>query len=103
VYIEKTKTTRRGPGGVALLSNFNLILKIAEKQESLRDSRSGVERISIQRKLGHKQRTLTKQRNVDGDVTTSEDLQNVEAEEADRFDSEWMSAAEQNLGYGNSR
>lgn len=77
---------------------------MAEQHESLRDSRSGVERLTIQRKLGDKQRTLTKQRTRDGQVLTSENLQNVEVEEADLFDDQWMRAAERNLkGYGTPR
>jgi len=85
VVVEKTRSSRIGPNGVA------------ESQESLRDSRSGVERLTIERKLNDKARKLTKQRNHEGIIETTESLENLDEDEASLFDDEWCRAAQHNL------
>jgi len=82
--VEKTKTTRKSHG-------------ISEVQKSLRDSRTGVERLEIKRTLGSKGRTLIRERTPNGTERSHEDLHNLAALEADQFDEEWCRKAERTL------
>jgi len=83
-YIEKTKTTRRASG-------------ISEIQKSIRDSISGVEKLKIKRTLGHKGRTLVRERLSDGRERSHEDLKNIQSGEADLFDEQWRREAQRSL------
>lgn len=80
-----------------------------EAQYTERDSRAGVDKMTIHRQIGDRSRTLTRQRDRDGREDREESLQGVRTgisvfffkydnihyylEDASRFDSEWMNAA----------
>lgn len=86
VTYQSTTTSRVGPGGVR------------ETQRVVRDGRTGQEEITISRGIGEKERTITRARDAAGQERRHDLLRGIDAAEADRFDAEWMRAAERNLG-----
>lgn len=83
---ETTATTRRLGHGVA------------ETQRSVRDTGTGVERLTLRRRLGTRERTVEQARGTDGAVHTRETLRGVAAEETDAFDRAFVSAAARAAG-----
>jgi hypothetical protein len=49
-----------------------------EVQKTNRDSRTGIEEMTLERRLGEKSRIITKQRGRDGVITEEETLNNIE-------------------------
>jgi len=85
VTYESSSSMRRGPGGV-------------EQQRTVRDGRSGEERMTLTRGVGERQRTLERVRCRDGQQTQEERLRGIEsAEDATRFDEEWRQHAARGL------
>ena len=83
---ETTATTRRLGHGVA------------ETQRSVRDTGTGVERLTLRRRLGTRERTVEQARGTDGAVHTRETLRGVAAGETDAFDRAFVSAAARAAG-----
>eukprot|EP01112_Ceratiomyxa_fruticulosa_P005698 TRINITY_DN1652_c0_g1_i1.p1 TRINITY_DN1652_c0_g1~~TRINITY_DN1652_c0_g1_i1.p1 ORF type:complete len:322 (-),score=58.94 TRINITY_DN1652_c0_g1_i1:133-1098(-) len=71
---------------------------VHEVQESERDSRNGVERMTIERGkvdgTERKSRRLIRERVGGGDIRTEEILSGIEQGKGDHFDQEWMQASE---------
>jgi hypothetical protein len=57
----------------------DLLYQISEIQKSLRDSRTGVEKLIIKRTLHGKARTLTRERDAEGNEIATENLQNIDS------------------------
>eukprot|EP01105_Mastigella_eilhardi_P001697 TRINITY_DN12022_c0_g1_i1.p1 TRINITY_DN12022_c0_g1~~TRINITY_DN12022_c0_g1_i1.p1 ORF type:complete len:270 (-),score=77.44 TRINITY_DN12022_c0_g1_i1:76-885(-) len=85
VVYEATKTKQAGPGGVV------------EEQRTERDSRSGVQKMEIHRKLMERSRRIEQRRVADGPVETKEELRGVEAGKGTEFDHDWQQAASRSL------
>lgn len=85
ITYSKSHTTRTGPGGVR------------ESQSTVHDGRTGEKSMTISRALGDKERTVTRIRDATGQEKRDEILRGLNHEEAERFDSEWVSEAEQKL------
>lgn len=83
VYYSRTSSTKMGPSG------------LLEKQETERDSSTGVERMSLHRQLGDRARTITREKNHNqgGQEVCHETLQGITQDEATSFDREWTSTA----------
>eukprot|EP00026_Physarum_polycephalum_P011522 Phypoly_transcript_11754.p1 GENE.Phypoly_transcript_11754~~Phypoly_transcript_11754.p1 ORF type:complete len:374 (+),score=82.76 Phypoly_transcript_11754:38-1159(+) len=76
-----TSSSRRGPGGVI------------ESHQTERDSRVGIDKMTIHRQLGDKARTLTRTRDREGREEREEELRGIQEDHATNFDQEWMRAA----------
>ncbi|KAJ8603860.1 hypothetical protein CTAYLR_000325 [Chrysophaeum taylorii] len=60
-----------------------------ERKEELRDSRAGVERLEVERRIGERARTVTKER-IWGEERTRDTRRNMRTQaELDRFDDDW--------------
>jgi hypothetical protein len=79
----RSTSSRYGPGGVA------------EHQEAVRNPSE--ERMTIQRSLGGKGRTMTRSRSRRGEEQAHEELHNMSQEEAVSFDDEWRTHASRHL------
>ncbi|XP_060777081.1 myeloid leukemia factor 2 isoform X3 [Neoarius graeffei] len=96
---QQTREIRTAPGG------------IRETRQSLRDSESGVERMSIGHHIGDRAHVLERSRNAHtGDQEHRQDFINLEESEAEAFDEEWrrgvgryMGPNARGLDYGRSR
>jgi len=80
-FVEHSSSTRRSSNG------------IYEKHESSRDSRTGQEKLMIERKMGDKVRKLVRKRDGTGHEEQREHLENISPEETSNFDQEWCRAA----------
>jgi len=80
--IEKSTSHRQGAG------------QVSETQDRYKDSKTGVEQISMQRKIGNRARKVTRGRNMhDGSEICDNALVNISEAEASNFDSEWNEAS----------
>ena len=74
------------------------VVQVMESHSSMRDGRSGEERMRIERGLGDRQRTLERARRGGAPEERNEVLKGLNsAEEAAAFDQEWQQAAERGL------
>jgi hypothetical protein len=85
VTYQKSTTARMGPGGVK------------EMQSAERDGRTGKESITVARGLGDRARSMIRTRDASGRETAQDLLHGIQQEEAQRFDHEWMTSAQQSL------
>eukprot|EP00499_Haloplacidia_sp_CaronLabIsolate_P002316 CAMPEP_0196770616 /NCGR_PEP_ID=MMETSP1104-20130614/1240_1 /TAXON_ID=33652 /ORGANISM="Cafeteria sp., Strain Caron Lab Isolate" /LENGTH=244 /DNA_ID=CAMNT_0042140733 /DNA_START=1 /DNA_END=732 /DNA_ORIENTATION=+ len=69
----------------------------AETKEFFQDSRSGTERMKIQRRLGNRARTITKSRDARGNEESEDRIDNMTDADLSRFDEEWRTAASQRM------
>lgn len=81
VYFQSSTSTIRGPNG------------IVERTHSVRDSRSGIERTTMQRGMGDRARQISMERDSSGVERQHELLTNIRDEEKDAFDAEWEAQA----------
>eukprot|EP00128_Syssomonas_multiformis_P018849 Colp12_sorted_trinity150504_noHs@15188 len=82
VVVEKSKSVKKGPGG------------IKESQESLRDSRDGTQKLTLQRQIGDRSRIVERSRNQHtGEERTRQELKGLAEHEADAFDQEFIERA----------
>ncbi|KAK2855405.1 hypothetical protein Q7C36_007274 [Tachysurus vachellii] len=96
---QQTREIRTAPGG------------IRETRQSLRDSDSGIERMSIGHHIGDRAHVMERSRNAHtGDQEHRQDFINLEETEAEAFDEEWrrgvgryMNPNARGLDYGRSR
>ncbi|TSL82549.1 Myeloid leukemia factor 2 [Bagarius yarrelli] len=96
---QQTREIRTAPGG------------IRETRQSLRDSESGLERMSIGHHIGDRAHVMERSRNAHtGDQEHRQDFINLEESEADAFDEEfrrgvgrYMNPNARGLDYGRSR
>jgi len=91
VHYSKTSSTKAGPSG------------LLEKQETERDSSTGLERISLHRQVGGRARTVTRERKHGSAEVCRESLRGISQDEASKFDQEWAAAAGQHLYPNSSR
>eukprot|EP00668_Euglena_longa_P015924 GGOE01020102.1.p1 GENE.GGOE01020102.1~~GGOE01020102.1.p1 ORF type:complete len:336 (-),score=36.66 GGOE01020102.1:335-1342(-) len=83
---ERTQTTQFGPDGVL------------EAREQVRDGRQGVEKIGLRRQLGDRYSQVERSRHTaTGEESAKHMLHNVDDDDADRFDAQWMAAASRSL------
>eukprot|EP00771_Trimastix_marina_P000323 gnl/Trimastix_PCT/1343.p1 GENE.gnl/Trimastix_PCT/1343~~gnl/Trimastix_PCT/1343.p1 ORF type:complete len:282 (-),score=9.35 gnl/Trimastix_PCT/1343:42-887(-) len=85
VSYSQTTTQRMGPGGVV------------ETQRSERDSRSGIERISVRRELGERSVQVSRERDAEGREQHTQHIENLRDSDLSAFDEEWRSAADRSL------
>eukprot|EP00002_Diphylleia_rotans_P037949 TRINITY_DN8556_c0_g2_i2.p1 TRINITY_DN8556_c0_g2~~TRINITY_DN8556_c0_g2_i2.p1 ORF type:complete len:180 (+),score=34.17 TRINITY_DN8556_c0_g2_i2:277-816(+) len=83
VHYSSSKTVRMGPGGVA------------EVHESVQDSRTGTEKITVQRRIGDQAYTVSKEKTRTGQERTSRHLENMTEADASAFDQRWQTASTQ--------
>eukprot|EP00892_Ulva_mutabilis_P001124 jgi/Ulvmu1/11011/UM007_0191.1 len=82
VTYQETKTHRMGPGGVS------------ESQHTVRDGRTGEEKMRLSRGLGDRKRTLEQARRHGREVHRDVRLEGFQRpEDAEHFDTEWQRAA----------
>eukprot|EP00201_Polytomella_parva_P016172 CAMPEP_0175050940 /NCGR_PEP_ID=MMETSP0052_2-20121109/7523_1 /TAXON_ID=51329 ORGANISM="Polytomella parva, Strain SAG 63-3" /NCGR_SAMPLE_ID=MMETSP0052_2 /ASSEMBLY_ACC=CAM_ASM_000194 /LENGTH=338 /DNA_ID=CAMNT_0016315169 /DNA_START=155 /DNA_END=1171 /DNA_ORIENTATION=- len=81
----KSTSTKVGPGGVR------------ETQSCVRDGYTGHQEMCIQRGLGDRERTVTRRRDVRGREEQVENLKNLQADEGEAFEEEWLEHADRNL------
>lgn len=70
---------------------------ISQTQASLRDGRNHIDKMQLQRKLGDKSHTMTKQRINGGAIESNEHLENLNDGEVDSFHNQWKSQAKEKL------
>eukprot|EP00164_Ancoracysta_twista_P003799 GFYU01005094.1.p1 GENE.GFYU01005094.1~~GFYU01005094.1.p1 ORF type:complete len:280 (-),score=41.46 GFYU01005094.1:197-1036(-) len=78
VVLRQSKSMRMGPSGAI------------EQQESMSDSRTGVEKLAIRRQLGDQARTIVKQRDRMGNEESRDDTYNIGDGEESLFDQRWQ-------------
>ena len=72
--------------------------KLSETQKSIRDTGTGLEKMTLKRSIGDKQRTVVKSRIGDGEVETKETLKGIKDDEKDDFDKNFVTEATKRLG-----
>uniref|UniRef100_A0A7S4CXK6 Uncharacterized protein n=1 Tax=Eutreptiella gymnastica TaxID=73025 RepID=A0A7S4CXK6_9EUGL len=82
----RTQTAQFGPNGMM------------EARESLRDGRRGFERMGLRRQMGDSYAQMERRRDMaSGEESSQQTAHNIEDDDIDRFDRQWMAAASQSL------
>lgn len=90
--VERTHMNRVGPGGVR------------EERRTLRDSRSGVQQMSIGRHINDRGHVMERSRNRrTGEEEENQEFINIEEEEAEQFQNEWSTRMGAAAGASNGR
>lgn len=89
---QASSSTKTGPGG------------IRETQKTVQDSRSGLKKMAIGHHIGERSHVIEREKNVrTGEEAERQDFVNLEEEEAEDFDREFVQRSRSMIGLNNSR
>lgn len=89
---QASSSTKTGPGG------------IRETQKSVQDSRSGMKKMAIGHHIGERSHVIEREKNVrTGEEAERQDFVNLEEEEAEDFDREFVHRSRSMIGINNGR